>query len=66
LPIGTQVNIAQYGAGAVTVVGASSPNPVTIRSTGATPASPVTRAQYSTATLLQVNTNDWLVIGDIV
>jgi hypothetical protein len=66
LPIGTQVNIAQYGAGAVTVVGASSPNPVTIRSTAATPTAPVTRAQYSSATLLQVNTDDWLVIGDIV
>lgn len=66
LPIGTQVNIAQYGAGQVTVVGASSPSPVTVRSTGATANQPVTRAQYSSATLLQVTTDDWLVLGDIV
>lgn len=66
LPIGTQVNIVQYGSGQVTISGASSPTPVTVRSTGATANQPVTRAQYSSATLLQVALNDWLVLGDIV
>lgn len=65
LPVGTQVNIAQYGAGQVTIVGASSPNPVTIVSTGATANQPRLRVQYSSATLLQTSTDNWLVIGDI-
>jgi hypothetical protein len=65
LPVGTQITISQYGAGQVTVVGASSPVAVTIRSTGATSTQPVTRAQYSTATLIQTSTDNWLVVGDI-
>lgn len=65
LPVGTQVTIAQYGAGQVTVVGASSPNPVTIVSTGATANQPKLRAQYSTATLIQTSTDNWIVVGDI-
>lgn len=65
LPVGTQVTISQFGAGQVTIVGASSPTPVTIRSTGATSTAPVTRAQYSTATLIQTSTDNWLVVGDI-
>ena len=65
LPVGTQVVISQFGAGQVTVVGASSPNPVTIRSTGLTANQPKTRAQYSTATLIQTTTDNWLVVGDI-
>lgn len=65
LPVGTQVTISQYGAGQVTIVGASSPNPVTIVSTGLTANQPKTRAQYSTATLLQTSTDNWLVVGDI-
>jgi hypothetical protein len=65
LPVGTQVTISQFGAGQVTVVGASSPNAVTIRSTGATSTTPQTRAQYSTATLIQTSTDNWLVVGDI-
>jgi len=65
LPVGTQVTISQYGAGQVTVVGASSPVAVTIVSTGATSNSPKLRAQYSTATLIQTSTDNWLVVGDI-
>ena len=65
LPSGTQITISQYGAGQVTIVGASSPNPVTVVSTGATPASPKLRTQYSTATLIQTSTDNWLVVGDI-
>lgn len=65
MPIGTQVTIAQYGAGTVTVQGAVSPSPVTVVSTGATAAEPATRVQYSTATLIQTSTDNWLVVGDI-
>ena len=65
LPVGTSVTVARYGSGAVSFVGASTPNPVTIVSTGATPATPALRAQYSTATLVQTSTDNWLVVGDI-
>lgn len=65
LPVGTQITVTQYGAGQVTIVGASSPNPVTIVSTGATANSPALRVQYSTATLIQTSTDNWLVVGDI-
>jgi hypothetical protein len=65
LPIGTQVTLSQYGAGQITVVGASSPNPVTIVSTAATANQPKSRAQYSTMTLIQTTTDNWLVVGDI-
>ena len=65
LPVGTQVTVSQFGAGLVTIVGASSPTAVTVRSTGAVSTAPVTRAQYSTATLIQTSTDNWLVVGDI-
>ena len=65
LPVGTQIAISQYGAGQVTIVGASSPVAVTVVSTGATANQPKTRAQYSSATLIQTSTDNWLVIGDI-
>jgi hypothetical protein len=61
LPVGTQITISQYGVGQVTVVGASSPNPVTIN---ATPGLKL-RTQYSTATLIQTTTNNWLMVGDL-
>lgn len=61
LPVGTQVTIAQTGAGQVTVVGASSPNPVTIN---ATPGLKL-RTTYSTATLIQISTDNWLMVGDL-
>jgi len=61
-PIGAQLNIAQLGAGQITVSGASG---VTVVSTGATAATPKTRAQYSTLTAIQTSTDNWLVAGDI-
>ena len=61
-PIGAQINIAQMGAGQVTISGASG---VTIASTGATATAPKLRAQYSTATAVQTSTDTWLVMGDI-
>ena len=61
LPVGTQVTISQFGVGQVTVVGASSPNPVTVN---ATPGLKL-RTQYSSATLVQVSTDNWLLVGDL-
>jgi hypothetical protein len=61
-PIGAQINIAQMGAGQVTISGASG---VTIASTGTTATAPKLRAQYSTATAVQTATDTWLVMGDI-
>lgn len=60
--VGAQLNLAQTGAGQVTVSGGSG---VTVVSTGATAASPKTRAQYSTMTAIQTSADNWLVIGDI-
>jgi hypothetical protein len=62
-PVGAQINIAQLGAGQITVAGAVG---VTVVSTGATAATPLTRAQYSTLTCVQTSTDNWLVMGDIV
>jgi len=61
-PVGAQLNLAQTGAGQVTVSGAGG---VTVVSTGATAATPKTRAQYSTLTAVQTSTDNWLVMGDI-
>ena len=61
-PIGAQINMAQLGAGQVTVSGAGG---VTLVSTGATAATPTTRAQYSTLTCVQTSTDNWIVMGDI-
>jgi hypothetical protein len=61
-PVGSVLNLAQTGAGQVTISGASG---VTITSVGATAATPKTRVQYSVATAIQTTANNWLVTGDI-
>lgn len=61
-PVGAQINMAQLGAGQVTVSGGSG---VTIVSTGATASAPKARAQYSSLTAVQTSTDNWLVLGDI-
>jgi hypothetical protein len=61
-PVGAQINIAQMGAGQVTISGSVG---VTIASTGATATAPKLRAQYSTATAVQTATDTWLIMGDI-
>lgn len=61
-PIGTAINIAQTGAGQVTVSGASG---VTVRSTGGTATTPKTRVQYSAMTCVKIATDEWLCIGDL-
>jgi hypothetical protein len=62
--IGTIINIQQIGVGQVTVSAASS-GTTTITSSGATSASPKTRAQYSAMTCIKTGTDTWTVVGDI-
>jgi hypothetical protein len=55
----TQITIARYGAGALSIVAGSG---VTINSAdGALDL----RAQFSMATLIKIGTNEWYLIGDI-
>jgi len=61
-PVGAQITFARYGAGSVTIQGASG---VTIVSTAATAAQPTLRVQYSSATAIQTSADNWLVVGDI-
>ena len=60
-PIGACVDIVQFGAGQVTVAGASG---VTLVSTGGTSATPKTRVQNSGITLRKLGTDSWIAIGD--
>lgn len=55
--IGDQVNIAQIGAGQVTVGGAG----VTLRSQGT---KLKLNGQYSAATLIKVGTDEWVLVGN--
>lgn len=63
-PIGAQINIIQIGTGQVTINAVTS-GTTTVLSTGATPAAPKLRAQYSSATLVKAGTDTWYVIGDL-
>ena len=56
---GTQILLAQYGAGQTTVVATSG---VTIRSSGS---KLKLNAQYSGATLIKIGSDDWYLFGDI-
>ena len=56
-PIGTSLNVAQLGAGQVTIAGAGG---VTIFGIGTKIA-----AQYGAATALQIATNQWLLVGNL-
>jgi len=62
-PTGSLINLIQIGAGQVTVQGAGG---VTVASTGATPTTPKTRAQYSVLTCIKAGTDSWYVTGDLV
>ena len=57
-PIGTVIEILQYGAGQVTIVAASG---VTLRN----PSSLTTRAQYSSVALRYRGSDEWIVSGDL-
>ena len=58
LPLGTRIDLLQYGAGQVTVGGAG----VTIRSSGSRLK---LSGQYAGATLWKKGTDEWVLIGDI-
>lgn len=57
-PVGTKIDLAQLGAGQVTVAGAGG---VTVN---ATPTLKF-RAQYSAATCIKTGTDTWLLVGDL-
>jgi hypothetical protein len=59
-PTGTQILLAQYGAGQTTIVATSG---VTVRSNGA---KLKLNVQYSGATLIKIGTDEWYLFGDIV
>jgi hypothetical protein len=63
-PIGTQINIVQYGSGQITIQ-ADTPATTTIVSSAAISDAPKTRVQYSSVTCIKTTTNFWLAIGDI-
>jgi hypothetical protein len=58
-PIGTQILLAQYGAGQTTIVATGG---VTVRSNGG---KLKLNVQYSGATLIKIATNEWYLFGDI-
>lgn len=57
-PVGTKIDLAQLGAGQVTVAGASG---VTVNSTPTLKL----RTQYSAATCIKTATDTWLLVGDL-
>ena len=57
--IGTQINIAQLGAGATTIVAGAG---VTLNSDGA---KLKLNAQYAVATCVKTDTNTWFVVGNL-
>ena len=57
--IGTQINIAQLGAGQVTITAGAG---VTLNSAGA---KLKTAAQYAVATCVKTYTNTWFVVGNL-
>ena len=59
---GDVINIAQIGAGQVTLAQGAG---VTINSTGATATAPKLRARYSAASIICTASNEFLVVGDI-
>jgi hypothetical protein len=63
-PVGTQITILNVGTGLITV-SATTPGTTTVRSTGATAASPKCRAQYSAMTIWKQAANLWYAFGDI-
>ena len=63
LPVGAVIMMSAFDAGAVTISGAGG---VTVVSGGATAASPVIRAQYSSVGAIQTSANNWLVVGDLI
>lgn len=63
-PIGSVINVVQTGVGKTTIEAVSS-GTTTISSTGAAPAAPELRAQFSAASCVKVATDSWIILGDI-
>jgi ribosomal protein L35AE/L33A len=59
-PIGTQILVSQYGAGACTITAASG---VSVRSEGS---KLKTNGQYSGATLIKIGTDEWYAFGNLI
>jgi hypothetical protein len=57
-----QIHVQQTGTGQVTFAQGAG---VTITSTGATASAPLTRAQYSAATVICTASNTFTIVGDI-
>lgn len=62
-PIGTEVVVSQFGAGLTTFIGEGSPSIITINSAGGLTS---LAEQFSTATLVKVAADTWLLSGDTV
>ena len=58
-PIGTTIDVVQYGAGQTTIVAGAG---VTIRSSGS---KLKITGQYSSASLYKKGTDEWILVGDI-
>lgn len=58
--IGTQINLMQLGAGQVTITPATAG--VTIRSAGS---KLKTSAQYAVATIVKIDTDTWVAVGNL-
>ena len=63
-PIGTQLHLVQSGAGQVTIQAVSS-GTTTVQSSAVISTQPKNRVQYSSITCIKMDTDTWLVIGDI-
>lgn len=59
-PIGARMYVLQYGTGQTTV-GAVTPGTTNVRNAS----SNTTRAQYSLVGLIKINTDEWLLFGDV-
>lgn len=64
-PVGTQITVVRINTGAVSV-DATTSGTTTVNSSASAPAAPVLRVRYSSATLIKLAANLWLVVGDIV
>lgn len=66
IPVGTQITVLATGTGQVSIVGATTPQAVTVNASPQTTANTANlRAQWSSAILLKRAANTWVVIGDL-
>jgi len=63
--VGTEINVFWITGAGQPTIGAVTPGTTTVRSTGATSATPKLRVANSAATCIKLAANSWLVVGDI-